>query len=179
MMSITCLRAPRRPVRWDMPDNVMSTPTLMNDTFTHTQYRLHAHLDILKKQFSRPTAAGGGGSPARTTDGYSAILAISTGRQGVASLHTVFALRPWHDFFQLAAQVLWGLVNLLYAPTDDVTLDLKLHATGTDVPEFVWPRRKRRGEFHQKGAVGRLESTLAFFSYTTTDGAGVYLRRTS
>jgi hypothetical protein len=112
----------------------------MNDAFTHTytQYRLHAHLDILEKQFSRPTATGGRGSAALTSDGYSDFFAFSTGRRGVASLHTVFTLRPRHDFFQYAAQVLWGLVDLLYAPTDEVTLDFELHATGTSVPDFVW-----------------------------------------
>ncbi|KAH9999336.1 DUF1682-domain-containing protein [Russula vinacea] len=97
---------------------------------------LSAHMDILKKQFSRPTAAGGDGIDL-TADGYSDFFAFSTGRSTIASLHTVFALRPRHDFFQLAFQFGWGLVDLLYAPKDEVTLDFKLHASA-GVPEFVW-----------------------------------------
>lgn len=98
--------------------------------------RLSAHMDIFKKQFSRPTAAGGDGIDL-TADGYSDFFAFSTGRSTIASLHTVFALRPRHDFFQLAFQFGWGLVDLLYAPKDEVTLDFKLHASA-GVPEFVW-----------------------------------------
>ena len=100
--------------------------------------RLQAHLDILEKQFSRPTATGArGDAAALTSDGYSDFFAFSTGRRGVASLHTVFALRPRHDFFQMAFQFLRGLIDLLYAPEDEITLDFKLHSTST-VPEFVW-----------------------------------------
>lgn len=105
----------------------------------HPQHRLHAHLDILEKQFSRPTATGGRDGAALTSDGYTDFFAFSTGRRAIASLHTVFALRPRHDFFQFAFQFLWGLGDLLYSPTDDVTLDFKLHAaTAASVPEFVW-----------------------------------------
>jgi hypothetical protein len=93
-------------------------------------------MDILKKQFSRPTAAGGDGIDL-TSDGYSDFFAFSTGRHTISSLHTVFALRPRHDFFQLAVQFVWGLVDLLYAPRDELTLDFKLHTT-VAVPEFVW-----------------------------------------
>jgi hypothetical protein len=94
-------------------------------------------MGIFKKQFSRPTAAGGDGIVDLTSDGYSDFFAFSTGRSTIASLHTVFALRPRHDFFQLAVQFGWGLVDLLYTPKDEVTLDFKLHATA-GVPEFVW-----------------------------------------
>jgi hypothetical protein len=93
-------------------------------------------MDILKRQFSRPTAAGGDGIDL-TSDGYSDFFAFSTGRSTIASLHTVFAFRPRHDFFQLAVQFVWGLVDLLYAPKDQLTLDFTLHATAA-VPEFVW-----------------------------------------
>ena len=100
--------------------------------------RLQAHLSILEKQFSRPTATGArGDAAALTSDGYSDFFAFSTGRRGVASLHTVFALRPRHDFFQFAFQFLRGLIDLLYAPKDEITLDFKLHSTSA-VPEFVW-----------------------------------------
>lgn len=109
--------------------------TVLTSTFTR---RLQAHLDILEKQFSRPTATGArGDAAALTSDGYSDFFAFSTGRRGVASLHTVFALRPRHDFFQMAFQFLRGLIDLLYAPEDEITLDFKLHSTSA-VPEFVW-----------------------------------------
>jgi Protein of unknown function (DUF1682) len=97
---------------------------------------LSAHLDILKKQFSRPTAAGGDGVDL-TSDGYSDFFAFSTGRRNISSLHTVFTLRPRHDFLQLSIQFARGLIDLLYAPDDDVTLDFKLHTT-VAVPDFVW-----------------------------------------
>ena len=86
---------------------------------------------ILERQFSRPTAGD------LTADGYSDFFNFSTGRRNVASLHTVFTLRPRHDFLQVVYQVSWGLVDLLYAPKDDVTLDFKLHATAA-IPDFVW-----------------------------------------
>jgi hypothetical protein len=97
---------------------------------------LDAHLDILKKQFSRPTAAGGDGIDL-TSDGYSDFFAFSTGRRNISSLHTVFTLRPRHDLLQLAVQFARGLIDLLYAPNDEVTLDFKLHTT-VAVPDFVW-----------------------------------------
>jgi len=97
---------------------------------------LSAHLGILNKQFSRPTAAGGDGIDL-TSDGYSDFFAFSTGRRNISSLHTVFALRPRHDFLQFAIQFARGLIDLLYTPNDDVTLDFKLHTT-VAAPEFVW-----------------------------------------
>jgi hypothetical protein len=82
---------------------------------------------------------GGRDDAALTSDGYSDFFVFSTGRRAVASLHTVFALRPRHDFFQFAFQFIWGLVDLLYSPKDQVTLDFKLHdVTAASVPEFVW-----------------------------------------
>ncbi len=98
--------------------------------------RLSAHLDILKKQFSRPTVAGGDGIDL-TSDGYSDFFVFSTGRRTISSLHTIFTLRPRHDLFQLAFQSAWGLIDLLYTPKDDMTLDFTLHTT-VAVPEFVW-----------------------------------------
>ena len=98
--------------------------------------RLGVHLDILTKQFSRPTAAGGDGIDL-TSDGYSDFFAFSTGRRNIFSLHTVFTLRPRHDLLQLTVQFARGLIDLLYTPKDEVTLDFKLHKT-VGVPEFVW-----------------------------------------
>jgi len=106
--------------------------------YTKANTWLQAHLDILEKQFSRPTATGArGDAAALTSDGYSDFFAFSTGRRGIASLHTVFTLRPRHDFFQIAFQFLRGLIDLLYSPKDEIMLDFKLHSTST-VPEFVW-----------------------------------------
>lgn len=93
-------------------------------------------MDILNKQFSRPTAAGGDGIDL-TSDGYSDFFAFSTGRRNISSLHTVFTLRPRHDLLQLAVQFARGLIDLLYIPNDDVMLDFKLHTT-VAVPDFVW-----------------------------------------
>jgi Protein of unknown function (DUF1682) len=88
-------------------------------------------MDIFEKQFSRPTAGD------LTADGYSDFFNFSTGRRNVASLHTVFTLRPRHDLLQLAYQFAYGLIDLLYAPKDGVTLDFKLDST-VAVPDFVW-----------------------------------------
>lgn len=88
-------------------------------------------MDLFEKQFSRPTAGD------LTADGYTDFFNFSTGRRNVASLHTVFTLRPRHDLFQLIYQVAWSLIDLLYIPKDDVSLDFKLHTTGA-VPDFVW-----------------------------------------
>jgi hypothetical protein len=86
---------------------------------------------IFDKQFSRPTAGD------LTADGYSDFFNFSTGRRNVASLHTIFTLRPRHDFLQVVYQAAWGLIDLLYTPRDDVTLDFRLQATAA-VPDFVW-----------------------------------------
>jgi hypothetical protein len=88
-------------------------------------------MSLLQKQFSRPTEGD------LTADGYTDFFNFSTGRRNIASLHTVFALRPRHDLLQLIYQAIWGLVDLLYAPKDDVSLDFQLHAT-VAVPDFVW-----------------------------------------
>jgi len=52
-------------------------------------------------------------------------------------LHTVFTLRPRHDFFQIAFQFLWGLQDLSYRPADEIELDFRL-ADGLGVPDFVF-----------------------------------------
>ena len=55
----------------------------------------------------------------------------------MASLHTVFTLRPRHDPFQVIYQFLFGLYDFSYSPSDIVTLDFKLHPT-TNAPEGVF-----------------------------------------
>ena len=54
----------------------------------------------------------------------------------MASLHTVFALRPRHDLLQVIFQFLYGLYDFSYEPSDVVTLDFKLHAN-TSAPEGI------------------------------------------
>jgi hypothetical protein len=93
--------------------------------------RYDAHADILATQFSRPTNGG------LTQDGYSDFFNFSTGRRVVASLHTVFSLRPRHDPFQLIFQFLYGFYDFTYNPSDIVTLDLKLD-TNSSAPEGVF-----------------------------------------
>ncbi|KAJ7179117.1 hypothetical protein C8R46DRAFT_1211724 [Mycena filopes] len=90
---------------------------------------LDAHLPLLEAQFSKPKHW--------TQDGYSDFFNFSTGRRGVASLHTIFTLRPRHDFFQWAFQTLKTFVDLQYRPTDDLQLDFKL-LPGTLAHDFVW-----------------------------------------
>jgi hypothetical protein len=94
-------------------------------------YRFEAHLPIFKEQFSSPTNNG------LTADGYSDFFNFSTGRRGVVSLHTVFTLRPRHDFAQMIFQFLWGLQDLRYQPRDELELDLKL-APDSGFPDFVF-----------------------------------------
>ena len=55
----------------------------------------------------------------------------------MASLHTVFTLRPRHDPFQVIYQFLFGLYDFSYSPADIVTLDFKLHPT-TSAPEGIF-----------------------------------------
>ncbi|KAJ7283631.1 hypothetical protein C8J57DRAFT_1293105 [Mycena rebaudengoi] len=90
---------------------------------------LKAHLPILEQQFSKPHKW--------VQDGHSDFFNFSTGRRSVASLHTIFALRPRHDFFQWAFQTLRTFVDLQYRPKDDLQLDFKLLP---DVlpHDFVW-----------------------------------------
>lgn len=70
-------------------------------------------------------------------DGHSDFFAFSTGRRAAASLHTTFTLRPRHDFFQYAYQVIRGLVDLDLNYFDEVELDLTFQDT-VNVPECVW-----------------------------------------
>jgi hypothetical protein len=90
-----------------------------------------AHLPILEQQFSKPTNGG------LTQDGYSDFFNFSTGRRGLSSMHTIFTLRPRHDFLQWAFQVGRTFVDLQYRPRDEIQLDFKL-LPGSSVPDCVW-----------------------------------------
>ncbi|KAJ7591005.1 hypothetical protein C8J56DRAFT_934437 [Mycena floridula] len=91
------------------------------------------HLPLLESQFSRPTAGS------LTADGSSDFFNFSTGRRNVASLHTIFALRPRHDLFQWLFQTFRTFIDLQYRPKDDLQLDFKL-LPGTLPDSFVWGR---------------------------------------
>ncbi|KAK2466227.1 hypothetical protein APHAL10511_001869 [Amanita phalloides] len=92
---------------------------------------LQAHFPIYEQQF---TAASRGGL---ITDGYSDFFAFSTGRCNVASLHTIFKLRPRHDFLQWAFQTARTFIDLDHNPKDNIQLDFKL-APGTFAYDLVW-----------------------------------------
>ncbi|KAH9943423.1 DUF1682-domain-containing protein [Epithele typhae] len=96
---------------------------------------LEAHLDLYKSQFSAPTKTA-----ELVQDGYSDFFVFSTGRRGLASLHTVFTLRPRHDLLQYVYQVGRGLVELDFKVTDTVELEFtfKDPIGGSVVPECVW-----------------------------------------
>lgn len=72
-----------------------------------------------------------------TADGFSDFFIFSTGRRNVASLHTVFTLRPRHDLFQWIFQIGRTLVDLQYRPRDDIQLDFKLSPDALS-SDFVW-----------------------------------------
>ncbi|KAL1689308.1 hypothetical protein GGG16DRAFT_58026 [Schizophyllum commune] len=89
-----------------------------------------AHKPLLEANFSKPAAGG------LIQDGYSDFFSFSTGRRNVASLHTIFALRPRHDPFQILAQTGYAAFDLQYRPLDDLQLDFLLPAS---LPvDFVW-----------------------------------------
>lgn len=93
--------------------------------------RLKAHNSIYEQQFS---AASKG---ELITDGHSDFFTFSTGRRNVESLHTIFTLRPRHDFLQWAFQTGRTFIDLDYHPVDDIQLDFKL-APGTLAYDLVW-----------------------------------------
>lgn len=95
-------------------------------------YRFAAHLPVLERQFSKPRS----GIDLRK-DGYTDFYNFSTGRRNVASLHTIFTLRPRHDLLQWAFQVGRTFVDLQYRPRDDIQLDFRL-APGVLPHDFVW-----------------------------------------
>ena len=83
--------------------------------------RLAQYLPTYKQQFSKPQQKDG-----LVADGCSDSFNFSTGRRNIASLHTIFTMRPRHDFFQLAFQTGRTFVDLQYRPRDDLQLDFKL-----------------------------------------------------
>ncbi|KAF7790803.1 hypothetical protein EIP86_001760 [Pleurotus ostreatoroseus] len=91
-----------------------------------------AHESLYAQQFSKPVQEGG-----LTRDGNSDLFAFSTGRRAVSSLHTVFTMRPRHDFFQFAYQTLRGFVDLDWKVVDEVELDFTFQDNG-NVPECIW-----------------------------------------
>ena len=94
--------------------------------------RLAQYLPIYKQQFSKPQQMEG-----LVVDGHSDSFNFSTGRRNIASLHTIFTLRPRHDFFQLAFQIGRTFVDLQYRPRDDLQLDFKL-SSGALNENFVF-----------------------------------------
>ncbi|KAH7929470.1 DUF1682-domain-containing protein [Leucogyrophana mollusca] len=91
-----------------------------------------AHLPTLEAQFSKPTTASG-----LISDGYTDFFNFSTGRRGIASLHTIFTLRPRQDLLQLIYQFAWQMYDLRYNPYDELVLDFKL-TPDSAVPDCVW-----------------------------------------
>ncbi|KAF7301687.1 hypothetical protein MIND_00734200 [Mycena indigotica] len=88
-----------------------------------------AHQRILESQFSSPLKF--------VQDGYSDFFNFSTGRRNVATLHTIFTLRPRHDLVQWIWQTGRQFVDLQYRPKDDLQLDFKL-IDGVLPYDFVW-----------------------------------------
>ncbi|KAF7332227.1 hypothetical protein MKEN_00103700 [Mycena kentingensis (nom. inval.)] len=70
-------------------------------------------------------------------DGYTDFFNFSTGRRNVASLHTIFALRPRHDLFQWIWQHARTSMDVHRRYKDDLQLDFKL-LPGTLAHDFVW-----------------------------------------
>ena len=96
-----------------------------------TTQRVSVHLPLYHQQFSNPNSKG------LIQDGNSDFFVFSTGRRNLVSLHTIFTLRPRHDFFQILFQTARTLIELPYRPTDDLQLDFKL-APGTLNDNFVF-----------------------------------------
>ncbi|CAE6445564.1 unnamed protein product [Rhizoctonia solani] len=95
-----------------------------------------AHFSIYAEQFSRPANGS-----TLLSDGASDYFAYSTGRRGVHYAHTIFTMVPRHDIFQIIYQKLYGLIDLQYAPEDEVLLDIKLRdkdGLNGEGKGFVW-----------------------------------------
>ncbi|KAF9075804.1 hypothetical protein BDP27DRAFT_1314520 [Rhodocollybia butyracea] len=91
----------------------------------------NVYRDLLKTQFSSPHVKG------LVRDGHSDFFIFSTGRRSVASLHTIFKLRPYHDFLQTIYQTVWSMVDLQYSPRNDLQLDFTLFPSALS-HDFVW-----------------------------------------
>ncbi|QRW16016.1 endoplasmic reticulum membrane protein [Rhizoctonia solani] len=93
-------------------------------------------ISIYAEQFSRPANGS-----TLLSDGASDYFAYSTGRRGVHYAHTIFTMVPRHDIFQIIYQKLYGLIDLQYAPEDEVLLDIKLRdkdGLNGEGKGFVW-----------------------------------------
>lgn len=101
-----------------------------NTKRVHKWYNIH--LPIFEQQFSKPTTATG-----LISDGYTDFFNFSTGRMGIASLHTIFTLRPRQDLLQMLYQFGWQMYDLRYNPYDELILDFKL-SSDLSLPDFVW-----------------------------------------
>ena len=97
-------------------------------------------------------------------DGYSDAFNFSTGRRNIASLHTVFTLRPRHDFFQWAFQTGRTFVDLQYRPRDDIQLDFKL-SPGALNENFVFAIVAKDELLSVKDGRWDLVRTLILISY--------------
>ncbi|KAJ8595991.1 DUF1682-domain-containing protein [Rhizopogon salebrosus TDB-379] len=94
----------------------------------------NAHLPLLQEQFSSPATASG-----LIADGYTDFFNFSTGRRAIASLHTIFSLRPRQDPLQHLYHFGWQMYDLRYNPHDELVLDFKLDAeTAASIPDCVW-----------------------------------------
>ncbi|KAG6900956.1 hypothetical protein C0993_004393 [Termitomyces sp. T159_Od127] len=112
---------------------VLTPPPHINPPeYDGLQFKFNAYLPLLEKQFSKPL-----GKDRLTQDGNSDFYTFSTGRRNVASLHTVYTLKPRHDLFQSIYHFAWTFIDLHYRPKDDLTLDFKL-APGALPHDFVW-----------------------------------------
>lgn len=93
--------------------------------------RLKTYLPLYESQFTRPSVKG------LVSDGNSDFFNFSTGRRNIATLHTVFTLRPRHDLLYWLFETGRTLIDLHYRPVDDVQLDFTL-ASGVLPTGFVW-----------------------------------------
>jgi len=91
----------------------------------------------------------------------------------MASLHTVFTLRPHHNLFQVIYQFLFGLYHFSYTPSDIVTLDFKLHPTSSALNGVLAVVRKDelRTIKHEQWdlvSTNAVSSTLAYLTFCHT-----------
>ncbi|KAF9247065.1 DUF1682-domain-containing protein [Melanogaster broomeanus] len=93
-----------------------------------------ALLPLLSHHFSAPTSSSG-----LISDGPTDFFIFSTGRRALASLHSVFSLRPRQDPLNFIWQSLWRMYDLRYDPVDELSLDFLFDPkSASDVPDFVW-----------------------------------------
>lgn len=92
---------------------------------------MSAHLSLYEQNFSQPSPKP------LTQDGNSDFFLFSTGRRNLESLHTIFTLRPRHDFAQFFFQTVRTFVELPYRPVDELELDFEL-APGVVSDNFVF-----------------------------------------